>query len=553
MSDTERSVSSWEYGDEMGYDGMRGDESPSLSDTSVGSVPVGPEWSDNYDYSDIERFGTYNELSQSSNSTFDSAQISYSYPNISGPLFHEKTQPLFDNKDEKTYLQALESGTVPVNRYRLIVVGQDGAGKSCLIDSLLDRPFKPTNPSTDGIAIDVAVTAAEGTGTGSSWTAGDDRQYLDKYMAAGYVITQKTPVSDIQTKEKVASVEELQTTNQELETSVKRFKRTPLEFEDSLQSQSETDINFVSTVLDEYIREITKNEKLTEEQKRIVRELLDSTEELDKLQNCEVDVKLLWDLGGQERYLTTHAALMPAKSFYTVCTYLLAIDVSKPLGDKATSRFRSEVSEYEQPLELVSVEFNRDFSQHWLTSIGIAHSHSNTSSPYLGESLGVKYPAVLITGTHMDLVQGKPNAKAFLAAQNEELRKIIYNLKCHDHVVKPADNYVSEWFFPVDNTKSGQESRRRCKGVEAIRNTLNSSCKAYWSEKNRTHSMPVAWLRFEILLASWKMGQVISLSTAITLAARCKIASRAEALVALKLLHGLGVIFFFWDDPKCSF
>eukprot|EP00118_Oscarella_pearsei_P018496 m.189631 g.189631 ORF g.189631 m.189631 type:complete len:115 (+) comp39418_c0_seq2:1054-1398(+) len=87
---------------------------------------------------------------------------------------------------------ACKFGTVPVSRCRLIVVGQDGAGKSCFIDSLLDRPYKSKNPSTRGIAIDTAITAAKGRGDGGPWSPCDD--YLDKYIAAGYVIKKKKPL-----------------------------------------------------------------------------------------------------------------------------------------------------------------------------------------------------------------------------------------------------------------------------------------------------------------------------------------------------------------------
>ena len=94
--------------------------------------------------------------------------------------------------DESIYKEACASGSVPINRYRVMVVGQDGAGKSCLIDSFLDRQFKPQNPSTDGIAIHVAVTAAEGKAGQNTWHKEEyDKAHLDKYLAAGYVITNK--------------------------------------------------------------------------------------------------------------------------------------------------------------------------------------------------------------------------------------------------------------------------------------------------------------------------------------------------------------------------
>ena len=97
--------------------------------------------------------------------------------------------------DENIYKQALASGSVPINRYRVMVVGQDGAGKSCLIDSFLDRQFKPQNPSTDGAAIHVAVTAAEGKAGQHTWHKEEyEKAHLDKYLAAGYVITKQRQV-----------------------------------------------------------------------------------------------------------------------------------------------------------------------------------------------------------------------------------------------------------------------------------------------------------------------------------------------------------------------
>ena len=95
-----------------------------------------------------------------------------------------------DSFDEAIYQQALASGVVPINRYRVMVVGQDGAGKSCLIDSFLGRLFKPQNSSTDGIAIHVAVTAAEGKAGELTWTeaTSDQAKYLNKLRAAGYMI-----------------------------------------------------------------------------------------------------------------------------------------------------------------------------------------------------------------------------------------------------------------------------------------------------------------------------------------------------------------------------
>ena len=283
----------------------------------------------------------------------------------------------------------------------------------------------------------------------------------------------------------------------------------------------------------------------------MITEYLQSSEALASLENFEVNSKLLWDLGGQERYLTSHAALMPTESEYTVCMYLLVIDISKPLGDKAESSYRPGGTSADVPLELSSILHNRDFPRHWFTSIGISHP-SDVPSPYLGEDVqGVNYPAVIIAATHIDKVQSMPNCEEFLASQNAELDNLISDLRCEDHIVKNPES--GQWFFPVDNTKSGQtEAEGRCKGIRAIASILDSSSKHYWSQKNKTRPIPVAWVRYELFLVSWKLGKIMSVKTATRLAYCVGIKSDDKALLALKFLHNLGVIFYFWDMSELA-
>lgn len=51
----------------------------------------------------------------------------------------------------EAYQKALKDGKVFVSRGRVIIIGQDRAGKTCLRKSLCGLPFKPEEPSTDGI------------------------------------------------------------------------------------------------------------------------------------------------------------------------------------------------------------------------------------------------------------------------------------------------------------------------------------------------------------------------------------------------------------------
>ena len=52
------------------------------------------------------------------------------------------------------YENALKTGKVKVYRTRIMVIGQDRAGKTSLKNSLLELPFDPNEQSTVGIEVD---------------------------------------------------------------------------------------------------------------------------------------------------------------------------------------------------------------------------------------------------------------------------------------------------------------------------------------------------------------------------------------------------------------
>ena len=59
------------------------------------------------------------------------------------------------------YEKALKEGSVNVYRSRILLVGQDRAGKTSLKKSLLGLPFNPKEPSTEGIQVDPSVCEIE--------------------------------------------------------------------------------------------------------------------------------------------------------------------------------------------------------------------------------------------------------------------------------------------------------------------------------------------------------------------------------------------------------
>ena len=55
------------------------------------------------------------------------------------------------------YQRALRDGAVSVQRSRILLIGQDRAGKTSLKKSLIGLPFDPKENSTEGIEVDPSI------------------------------------------------------------------------------------------------------------------------------------------------------------------------------------------------------------------------------------------------------------------------------------------------------------------------------------------------------------------------------------------------------------
>ena len=58
----------------------------------------------------------------------------------------------------QAYKKACEEGTETVHHARVMVVGHSGAGKTSLIDSLLNKPFNSQHDTTNGIIADPSAS-----------------------------------------------------------------------------------------------------------------------------------------------------------------------------------------------------------------------------------------------------------------------------------------------------------------------------------------------------------------------------------------------------------
>ena len=71
------------------------------------------------------------------------------------------------------YQRALRNGAVSVYRARVLLLGQDRAGKTSLKNCLIGLPFNPNEQSTEGIEVDLSIFQV-GVNEGKNWQAIDE-------------------------------------------------------------------------------------------------------------------------------------------------------------------------------------------------------------------------------------------------------------------------------------------------------------------------------------------------------------------------------------------
>ena len=459
---------------------------------------------------------------------------------ISGDLRHCLRIEDSSSNFQKIYDKALQRGFVSINRSRVIVVGQDGAGKSCLVDSLLNRPFEREKASTEGAAVTMSHTAASG------WKATDNKEYLDPLIAEGCYRSNLQQTALTASASKPISSAEVKKPPSQLKEAPKAHHRAS-----RVKTKSERRAEVVCI----------EAKTLTHNQQALVTDFL-----ADKPSET-TSVRDVWDLGGQEVYLATHSALMPNSSTFDLTIYMVVMDISKSLSDEAESFYRSTDG---QVINLSSdlgwIRRNEDFPLYWFGSIAACHEETVRGNYWLGKDEEVKPPPVFAIGSHKDVVKNNkqrfPDSAAlgkWLNQQGKRFEELVSNSDFVKHIVRPKrsdDSKVDEDFhemshfieriFLIDNSVSG--SRSPCRGVEEVRRRVDRMASTFC---RRMQKQPLFWVYLERLLFHWhkSMKTVIARVDEIAEIAQkpniCDISSRDEVLAALKFLANVGAILYY--------
>ena len=452
-----------------------------------------------------------------------------------------------DDRSQKIYDEALKRGSVTVNRSRVIVSGQDGAGKSCLIDSLLNRSFEKNKPSTEGAAVAMTHTTASG------WEVTKSKDHLDPLIAEGvYRMNQQ--------QSSLASWQE--------GSSESSHFAAELNFINSNSAVEIVEPAHPVETLAEDLRAVGMEAKtLSASQQQLVSTFLTNRPSEEDLRKQILGVRDIWDLGGQEVYLATHSALMPESEEFGLSMYMVVLDISKSLSDKAKSFYRlSDGQVIDQTNELGWIRKNGDFPLYWFGSITAAHQETPLGDHWLGEDEEVAPPPVFAIGSHRDVLESDKNrfpdsasVEKWLRNQGKLFEQLLSDSDFVKHIVVPKKHGVREHnedfremahffkrLFLIDNTVSGSGSP--CKGVKEIRERVDRMTSTYWQGMKK---QPLFWVYLEILLFCWckimrtvvaKVEEVAKLAQHPTI---CNISSRDEVIVALKYLANVGAILYY--------
>ena len=190
---------------------------------------------------------------------------------------------------QKYYDEALQRGFVSINRSRVIVVGQDGAGKSCLVDSLLVRLFESGEASTEGATVTMTYTAVSG------WVATNRKDYLDRLIAEGCYRNLQHSALNASAAESISSADKIDS-HSELEEKAEEAK--------SVQPAEAVGI---------------EAKTLTHNQLILMSSFIAEKPSVEDLRDRTLGVRDMWDLGGQEVYLalTRLSCQTPLGCLYT--------------------------------------------------------------------------------------------------------------------------------------------------------------------------------------------------------------------------------------------
>ena len=497
---------------------------------------------------------------QTENECFKNALV-----NAAGTLFTRV-------RAKKAFDKAKEEGLVTVVRARIHLVGKDGAGKTCVKNALLSQEFVENQPSTPGIATDVAVCQAETASEDSAWVVPEAGQAPQLIATAlrGRMVGPRFPASseqeDNDDKERSAIKAEMKKPKSKTSAKIKRFSSAVTE-------SAEVDVAGASASAIKPSFESFAAVPLEKDQGDIAHSFGESDTlqaAYQKMATVGPDEPIyssitIWDEGGQEQYLNMQTPFIAEDAIHLL-VFDLTQDPDKTI-DVTRYRFRDGTA-ISQP-SFGFKTYGRVLL-HWLSMLVVSEGKSqNALSKFLDKEITsgaliraiggafrpkVASPPCILLGTRAKLPDAlKSRYQSYLKKLFEDHSRA----RLLDHIIESdqdsgtsANEKDPFLYFPVECNHASKEEKEAAKVANApypqdplfakIRSKIIAAAQKYWKERR----LPKRWLILQLL------NEFVSKDNAIVHAKypiaqkSCGISNEEEFHYALIYLDALGMIIF---------
>ncbi|XP_022798204.1 uncharacterized protein LOC111336388 [Stylophora pistillata] len=426
---------------------------------------------------------------------------------------------------ELAYRKALQFGKVKVYHARIMLIGQDRAGKTSLKKSLLGLPFDLEEQSTVGIEVDRSSFKVE-VDQVKNWQRTAKKEGVSQFakelarIVAGDLKNEEakmdlTPQRELkETRSHKTQVGELDVLKPVYvyithaisfgfqESRNKSHKRREKDTLANHQSAPETPQSSIDAS--------TPPEEFTEHLIQYLTGLNLKGDSSSTEPVVDVDV---WDLAGQHLYYASHPVFFSMRALY-----LLVYNLSKGLNNTADPFVRQGIHDIR--LENPNGETNLENLLSWLASVAAIsptqQEAGEAETPYLR-------PPVLMVGTHAD--------KPF-----QDIKEMKIQIQ-KELSGKGFARHVNTQFFSIDNTQSLSDA-----GVIKLREEI---LKVLELEPYMGEEVPVRWFNFEKVVQALKGNHTFYLNIKYLQAIVkevCFVKDETELGVMLDFYHDLGVV-----------
>ncbi|XP_067017530.1 uncharacterized protein [Acropora muricata] len=436
---------------------------------------------------------------------------------------------------ERAFQKAMKSGKVKVYRARIMLLGQDRAGKTSLKKSLLGLPFDPKEESTVGVEVDRSKCELE-VDEVQNWMPSERKKRemseFEEELARLIVMDLRgTKANDNDSTATDSNVEEVKITDEveerkdfeepkllsDVVTDTKEESMIVEDGQKAFPEQKPVDennsnklqLNINSTILPNDVTDLDASNATD-----LVVRYLRSLQLEDDIKSKEV-ILTVWDFAGQHLYYASHSVFLSGRA-----VYILVYNLNKNLLARAEPCVRQGV--IESSLDNPNNETNLDNLLSWLVSVHNIRSSAKKNVAHQRKKPSYLQPPVIIVGTNLDQPFEEVNT------MEERIKKSIVDKKYMKHVTAP--------FFAVDNKTESDES------VQTLRQRIIEILK---EEPYMGEEVPLRWFKFERAVDALVAKQTYFMDLdqlLLVIRQFCQIEDKKEVTAMLNFYHDLGVI-----------